>query len=62
MEEEIKEERGITTKQLIAKLLEIDPDGNKNIFLECGDDYYSGWLKKGGIEVDNNNNAIMLYW
>lgn len=61
MEEEIKEERGITTKQLIAKLLEIDPDGNKNIYLECGDDYYSGWLDGDNIEVDNKNNRIMLW-
>ena len=61
MEEEIKEERGITTKQLIAKLLEIDPDRNKNIYLECGDDYYSGWLHGDNIEVNNKNNMIYFY-
>ena len=61
MKEEIKEERGITTKQLIAKLLEIDPDGNKNIYLECGDDYYSGWLHGDNIEVNNKNNMIYFY-
>ena len=61
MEEEIKEERGITTKQLIAKLLEIDPDGNKNIYLDGGDDYYSGWLDGDNIEVDNNNNRVILW-
>ena len=61
MEEEIKEERGITTKQLIAKLIEIDPNGNKNIYLECGDDYYSGWLHGDNIEVDNKNNMIYFY-
>ena len=61
MKGEIKEERGITTKQLIAKLLEIDPDGNKNIYLECGDDYYSGWLHGDNIEVDNKNNMIYFY-
>lgn len=56
-----KERRGINSKELIAKLLEIDPNGNKEIYLECGDDYYSDWLQEGGIEVDNNNNAIILY-
>ena len=56
-----KEERGITTKQLIAKLLELDPDGNKNVYLECEDDYYSGWLHRDNIEVDNKNNMICLY-
>ena len=56
-----KEKRGITSKELIAKLLEIDPNGNKEIYLECGDDYYSDWLQKDGIEVNNNNNAIIFY-
>lgn len=56
-----KEKRGINSKELIAKLLEIDPNGNKEIYLECGDDYYSDWLQEDGIEVDNNNNAIILY-
>ena len=56
-----KEKRGITSKELIAKLLEIDPNGNKEIYLECGDDYYSDWLQEDGIEVNNNNNAIIFY-
>lgn len=56
-----KERRGINSKELIAKLLEIDPSGNKEIYLECGDDYYSGWLHGDNIEVDNKNNAIILY-
>lgn len=56
-----KEKRGITSKELIAKLLEIDPSGNKEIYLDCGDDYYSDWLQEDGIEVNNNNNAIIFY-
>lgn len=56
-----KEKRGITSKELIAKLLEIDPSGNKEIYLECGDDYYSDWLQEDGIEVNKNNNAIIFY-
>lgn len=55
-----KENKGITTKELIAKLLELDPDGNKHIYLECGDDYYSDWLDENGIEV-YDDNTIMLY-
>ncbi len=56
-----EERNGITTKELIAKLLEIDPSGNKEIYLECGDDYYSGYLDKDNIEADNNNNRIILW-
>lgn len=56
-----KERKGINSKELIAKLLEIDPSGNKEIYLECGDDYYSDWLQEDGIEVNNNNNAIIFY-
>lgn len=56
-----KEKRGITSKELIAKLLEIDPSGNKEIYLDCGDDYYSDWLQEDGIEVNNKNNAIIFY-
>ena len=55
-----EERKGLTTKQLIAKLLELDPDGNKHIYLECGDDYYSDWLDENGIEV-YDDNTIMLY-
>lgn len=57
----MEEKRGITSKELIAKLLEIDPSGNKEIYLDCGDDYYSDWLQEDGIEVNNNNNAIIFY-
>ena len=56
-----KEKRGITSKELIAKLLEIDPSGNKEIYLDCVDDYYSDWLQEDDIEVNNNNNAIIFY-
>lgn len=56
-----KEKRGITSKELIAKLLEIDPSGNKEIYLESGDDYCSGWLDEDGIQVDNDNNTIVFY-
>ena len=56
-----KEKRGITSKELIAKLLEIDPSGNKEIYLESGDDYCSGWLDEDGIQVDNDNNTIIFY-
>ena len=63
MEEEIEieEERGLTTKQLIAKLLELDPDGNKHVYLECGDDYYSDWVYADKIEVDNDNNIVTIW-
>ena len=53
-------QKPITTKQLIAKLLELDPDGNKEIYLECGDDYYSGRLYEDNIEV-YDDNTIMFY-
>ena len=56
-----KERKGITSKELIAKLLEIDPNGNKEIYLESGDDYCSGWLDEDGIQVDNDNNTIIFY-
>lgn len=56
-----KERKGITSKELIAKLLEIDPSGNKEIYLESGDDYCSGWLDEDGIQVDNDNNTIIFY-
>ena len=56
-----KEKRGITTKELIAKLLEIDPSGNKEIYLESGDDYCSGWLDGDNIQVDNDNNSVIFY-
>lgn len=56
-----KERRGINSKELITKLLEIDPSGNKEIYLESGDDYCSGWLDEDGIQVDNDNNTIIFY-
>ena len=56
-----EERRGLTTKQLIAKLLELDPSGNKNVYLDCGDDYYSDWVYEDKIEVDDKNNILTIW-
>ena len=59
----MKEESYITTKQLISRLLEIDPNGNKEIYLEVlGDDHYShGLLYESDLQADDDHNIINLY-
>ena len=53
-------QKPMTTKQLIAKLLELDPDGNKQVSVVIPeDDYYGGWIYEENIEIDNN--TVDLY-
>ena len=56
----------LTTKQVIAKLQELDPDGNKKVCLEkayhgfSDDTYYiQDRLTDGAIRIDNKNNNII---
>lgn len=49
-------QKPITTKQLIAKLLELDPDGNKQVSIDTMlDEDCGGWLYEDNIEIDGNN-------
>ena len=53
-------QKPMTTKQLIAKLLELDPDGNKRVSVVIPeDDYYGGWIYEENIEIDND--TVDLY-
>lgn len=59
-----QERKPITTKQLIAKLLELDPDGNKEVGIETPlDDYCGGWLYEDNIQIDEigGKDVIDLY-
>ena len=59
-----QERKPITTKQLIAKLLELDPDGNKEVGIETPMDYCcGGWLYEDSIQIDviDGNETISLY-
>lgn len=56
----------LTTKQLIAKLQKLDPDGNKKVCLEKayygfsdGTYYIQDRLTDGAIRVDDKNNNII---
>lgn len=61
LEEEIEEEPIMTTKQLISRLLEIDPDGNKQVYIEFGDDeYYTRGLDYYDAHIDDNNHNIIM--
>ena len=54
------EQKPMTTKQLISKLLELDPDGNKQVSVVIPeDDYYGGWIYEENIVIDNN--TVDLY-
>ena len=54
-------QKPITTKQLIAKLRELDPDGNKQVCPETPlDQNFGGWLYEDNVEIDTNN-SISLY-
>ena len=60
LEDEIEEEEHITTKQLISRLLELDPDGTKEIYLEFSDDeWYSEWADKYNFQIDDKNHNII---
>jgi hypothetical protein len=51
----------ITTKELIAKLLELDPDGNRQIWVDvAGDGWYSETVYNGQIELDDNDDSIVI--
>lgn len=57
-------QKPITTKQLIAKLLELDPEGNKEVGIETPlDEYCGGWLYEENIQIDNigGKDTISLY-
>ena len=59
-----KERKPITTKELIAKLLELDPEGNQEVSIETPlDDYCGGWLYEENIQIDEigGKNTIGLY-
>ena len=60
LEDEIEEEEHITTKQLISSLLELDPDGTKEIYLEFSDDeWYNEWADKYNFQIDDKNHNII---
>lgn len=51
----------ITTKQLISKLLELDPDGNQPVYVDvAGDGWYSGPVYKNEIEVNDIVGGIVI--
>lgn len=63
----MKQEHAITTKQLISKLLELDPDGNKEVYLEkviyLSDGAYpiKNRLTDNRIRVGNENHNIITF-
>lgn len=51
----------ITTKQLISKLLELDPDGNRQVWVYvAGDIWYNGTIYNGQIELDDGDESIVI--
>ena len=53
----MEQRQPITTKQLISRLLEIDPDGNKFITVQIpGDDWYTVY---DDFEIGNYNDIII---
>ena len=64
-----KEEQAMTTKQLITKLLELDPDGNKKVYLEKvihgafsdGAYHIQNELTDNRIRIDNENHNIIKF-
>ena len=51
----------ITTKELISKLLELDPDGNRQIWVDVvGDGWYSETVYQNQIELDLNDDSIVI--
>lgn len=50
----------ITTKQFIAKLLELDPDGNRQFWVHvAGDTWYSGTVYNNQIKVDDDDSIVI---
>lgn len=64
-----KKEQAMTTKQLITKLLELDPDGNKKVYLEKviygafsdGAYHIQDELTDNRIRIDNKNHNIIKF-
>lgn len=55
-------QKPITTKQLIAKLLELDPEGNQEVCIETPiDEDCGGWLYENNIEIETYDKIIILY-
>ena len=59
-------QKTLTTKELIAKLQELDPDGNKKVCLEKayygfsdGTYYIQDRLTNGAINIDDKNDNII---
>lgn len=51
----------ITTKELIAKLLELDPDGNRQIWVDVvGDGWYSETVYNNQIEVYDDDSIVII--
>lgn len=51
----------ITTKELIAKLLELDPDGNRQIWVDVvGDGWYSETVYQNQIELYDGDDSIVI--
>ena len=51
----------ITTKELIAKLLELDPDGNREIWVNvAGDGWYSETVYQNQIGLYDDDIVITL--
>lgn len=51
----------ITTQQLISKLLKLDPDGNKTVYVYvAGDPWYSNAVYKHQIAVDDEYGGIVI--
>ena len=60
LEDEIEEEQHITTKQLISRLLELDPDGTNEVYLEFSDDeWYNEWADEYNVQIDDKNHNII---
>lgn len=50
-----------TTKQLISKLLELDPDGNRLVYVYVtGDGYYNSAVYSNEIELDDSDDSIVI--
>lgn len=51
----------ITTQQLISKLLKLDPDGNRAVYVYVeGDPWYSNAVYKHLITVDDEYGGIVI--
>lgn len=49
------------TKQLISKLLELDPDGNRLVYVcVAADGYYNSAVYNNEIEIDDTDDSIVI--